>query len=226
VGDNLIIFPSANRTDISYLGGWNIENVSNSLTLSGNYIVDTNKTDRLTYLIGNEERLLGGENGSIGELKVAHVEMVQPETDLQGYAYFDIIYDFELAGHTVSVEAHGEENGKRIGTSGKVFLRLDGDNFYADDVLIPNNQQTKRTVRMHLSIQPSCSGNRALVDTPVSSASFEITPAENCQIVGVDKRTDGYGNIMIDVATDGNVTATAQCTLSWQGGPGSLRYEY
>ena len=227
-GDNLIIFPSENKADISYIGGWNINSLNDeNLTLTGDYTNLLTTTD-LTYIVGNEKRLLGGENGEIGEPTVAHVEIVESETDSDGYVYFDIVSDFLLAGHTVTVEAHGNENGRRIGVAKKVFLRLDDDKFSANDVTVPNNQAGLRKVSMHLTINPSCSGNQWLIETPVDPGSFSAKPVEHCNVVAseTETSTDANGNIEVAVRTDGNETATSQCTVSWEGGPGSLMFEY
>jgi len=227
VNDNLIIFPSENRTNIAYLGGWNINDVSEQLLLDGNY-TNIPVIDKLTYIIGNEERLLGGDNGSIGDLATAHIELVDTETDVNGYAYFDIVYDFVLAGHTVSVEAHGKHRGKRVGIAEKIFLRMENDAFIANEKKVPNNRLGTRYVTMSLRINPSCSGDYALMDTPVSPQSFEVEPADHCRIDygKTEDHTDGHGTLVVAVQTDGNVTAAADCTVSWNGGPGSLYYEY
>ncbi len=224
IGDNLIIFPSEDKTDNSYLGGWDIKTVNENLTFSEHYLnlVDTTN---LTYIIGNEERLLGGENGSIGTFANAHIEAVESTTDADGYAYFDIVSDMILVGHTVTIEAHGDENGDRIGVSQKVFLRLEGDDFSTSPTEIPNTAGTRK-VRVPLTIYPSCSGSQPLIDVPVAPNSFTITPTVNCAIVGGDFHSDSSGTVTLSVRMDGNTTATETCTIEWDGGPGSLRYEY
>ena len=223
-GDNLIIFPSEDKTDASYLGGWDIKTIGENLTFSEHYL-NLLDTAELTYIVGNEQRLLGGENGEVGTLANAHVEAVESTTDAEGYAYFDIVSDMILAGHTVTIEAHGDENGNRVGVSQKVFLRLDGDDFSTSPTEVPNSQDIKE-VRIPLTINPTCSGSQPLIDVPVASNSFTITPAENCAIVGGDFHTDSSGTVTLFVDMDGNTTVTENCTITWDGGPGSLRYEY
>jgi len=226
-GDNLIIFPSRGRSDISYIGGWGITDISTNLSLAGEYLNIPSEVNSLTYIIGNEERLLGGEYGGIGELATAHIEIVDNETDENGYVQFDVVYDFALAGHTVSIEAHGNDRGRRVGVSSTISLRLDGDNFYANPVSVSNDGNLQYA-RMHLRIQPSCSGDVPLVDVPVNPRSFTVEPVESCRIDydNTSTEADGYGNVYVAVLTDGNVTAAADCTVSWNGGPGSLYYEY
>ena len=227
-GDNLIIFATEEKTDTSYIGGWDIDYVYKYLLLNENYynIVETNN---LTYIIGNEKRLLGEDNANIGTIAVAHVEP-NHVTDNDGYVYFDIVFDPILAGHTVTVEAHGNDDGNRIGAVQKVFLRLDNDSFSASDILISNTGGT-RMVSVPLSINPSCTGNQPLIDVPVVPNSFQVSPQEHCFI---DHSLGEYhsgprGTVTVAVWTDGNTSETGgedTCTLTWDGGPSSLSYEY
>lgn len=220
--DNLIIFPSQEKKDIAYLGGWDINGVSSDLSLAGIYSNIVNTSD-LTYIIGSEERILGGENGSVGIHTIAHVEEVDAQTDSNGFAYFDIVADPSLGGHTVTVEAHGEENGQRYGISKKEFLRT--DDFAAPDVVIRNSGSIQ-SVTVPISIEPGCVGNQPLIDVPVSSNSFNAEPVKNCAVVGGNFHTDSSGSVSVLVASDGNITASDTCTLSWIGGAQSLGYEY
>jgi len=224
-GDNLIIFPSEGRTDASYIGGWDIKSVSDILTLGEQY-TNLVQDNRLTYMIGNEKRLLGGENGAAGRLATAHVEP-NYTTDNNGYVYFDIVFDPILAGHTVTVEAHGNEDGRRIGVAMKTGLRLEGDSFTAPDTEVPNAGGLVKT-RIPITINPTCVGNQPLIDVPLSPGSFHAEPGKNCQIDygESDFHTDSYGAVVIAVNTDGNTTATENCTIKWNGGPSSLLYEY
>ena len=225
-GDNLIIFPSQGRTDASYIGGWDIASVGESLTFR-NYYNNLVTETSLTYIVGNEERFFGGEYGEGGESAVAHVEQ-NDITDENGYVNFNIVSDFTLAGHTVSVEAHGNEDGNRIGVAQKIFIRLPGDDFSASEVTVPNDHNTTRKVTMHLTINPECTGNQWLMETPVNPKSFNAEPTEHCKIVvaETERSTNEKGNIKVAVKTDGNETAALQCTISWNGGPGSLMFEY
>ena len=229
-GDNLIIFPSQGRTDASYIGGWDIKSVSDILTLNEHYL-NLVQSNSLTYIIGNEERLLGGESGAVGTLAVAHVEP-NYTTDNNGYAYFDIVFDAKLAGHTVTVEAHGNEDGNRIGVSQKVALRLDGDSFTAPDTVIPNTGGTVEA-RIGITINPTCVGTEPLIDVPINPNTFHIEDKGklHCQIDQdqSDYHTNGYGAVTIVVNTDGNITETGgvdECTITWDGDITSLLYEY
>ena len=227
-GDNLIIFPSQGRTDASYIGGWDIASVGETLTFR-DYYYNLVSATTLTYIVGNEERLLGGQNGAVGRLAVAHVEP-NYTTDNNGYAYFDIVYDPILAGHTVTVEAHGDEDGARIGISQKVALRLDGDSFTAPDTIITNTGAPTKA-RIGITINPSCVGEQPLIDMPINPATFHIEPELHCQIDqdASNYHTDGYGAVTIAVNTDGNTTETGgvdKCTITWDGDIESLLYEY
>lgn len=225
-GDNLIILPSEGKTNSAYIGGWDISAVGkNNLLLVESYN-NLENTTNLTYIIGNEKRLLGGENGTVGIPANAHV-VQDYTTDNEGYAYFDIVYDPILAGHTVVVEAHGNDDGNRIGTAMKIGLRLDGDSFTASEVVVPNTRDLQ-IAQMHLRINPSCTGDQPLIDVPTNPGSYHIDPIEHCQIIfeNSDFKTNGYGNVKIAVQGDGNVTAAESCTLTWDGSVSSLFYEY
>ncbi len=227
-GDNLIIFPSQGRTDASYIGGWDIESVSDILTLNEQY-TNLVQDNTLTYLIGNEERLLGGENGTVGRLATAHVEP-NYTTDNNGYVYFDIVFDSILAGHTVTVEAHGNEDGHRVGVSMKTGLRLDGDSFSAPETTVPNSGGLEKT-RIPITINPTCVGNQPLIDVPLAPGSFHVESGVHCKIVQdeSDFHTDGYGTVTIAIDTDGNTTDTGgedECVITWDGDISSLLYEY
>lgn len=226
-GDNLIIFPSEGKTDSSYLGGWNIKSVSDNLTFSGMYsnLIDTTN---LTYIIGNEERLLGGDNGEVGSLVIAHVEIVDDITDADGYAYFDIVFDPKLAGHTVSVEAHGDENGRRIGVAQKIGLRW--DKISAPSVTTPNSGSIEK-VRMAIFIELENGGSEYLIDVNLAPNSFTVEKSPHCSLNEAQSNfnTGAYGHVLIAVNTDGNTTSTGgvdECTVKWSGGMSSLYYEY
>ena len=228
-GDNLIIFPSQGRTHVSYIGGWDIKTVSDILTLNEQYN-NLVQDGSLTYMIGNEERLLGGRNGEAGRLAVAHVE---PDytTDNNGFAYFEINFDPILAGHTVTVEAHGNEDGHRVGVAQKVALRW--DDFTAPDIKVSNSGGTEVAyIPLTIDLQAQgCSGNQPLIDVPVNPNSFKVDPSKHCQIDKENSRfySDAYGSVKIVVNTDGNISDTGgtdDCTIKWDGGITSLLYEY
>lgn len=232
--DNLIILPSEGRSDASYIGGWDIQSVANKLILSEWY-ANVKTIYGLTYMIGSEHRLLGGENGGVGRLANAHIEAVESTTDADGYAYFDIAYDAILSGHTVVVEAHGDENGRRIGVSKKIFLRLDEDKVVADEVNVKMLGGSSVRVPMHLSIQPTCVGSEPLIDVPIVNGSFSAEPGDKCVILqgsAQDMHSSSSGNVIVTVGSlersmnDDNETIYTDCTIKWEGGPGSLKYEY
>jgi hypothetical protein len=220
--DNLIIMPTQRASDINYMGGWSIAGVGKELQLYGTYN-NIQSTKNLTYIIGNEQRLLGGNNGAIGIETVAHMEAVDSTTDRNGFAYFDIVFDPALGGHTVIIEAHGDEDGSRFGIAKKEFLRL--DDFSAPDVEIVNSGGVQN-VEIPISIEPGCIGNQHLIDVPINPSSFSVEPVKNCTIVGGDFLTNSGGNVKLEVLSDGNFTVSKKCTIRWKGGPQSLQYEY
>jgi hypothetical protein len=112
--DNLIIIPSINHHDTSYIGDWKIYSVNGSeVTLSGAaYNLET--TDQLSYVIGSESVYVAGTTA------VAHIEKVDDNgtssTNDKGYAYFNLIYDTELVGQPYMVGAHTGD-GYRMGAA-------------------------------------------------------------------------------------------------------------
>jgi len=121
--DNLIILPTATTTDPTYLGNWEISEVNVNLTLAENsFSLET--TEDLTYVIGNETRYDLGGSAS------AHIEYPDdsntsgPE-DVEGFFYFDVVYDPALRGETIFLGAH--TFGNRIGTASAIILELEGE---------------------------------------------------------------------------------------------------
>jgi len=121
--DNLIILPTATTTDPAYLGNWEIAGVSTNLTLAENsFSLET--TEDLTYVIGNETRYDLGGSAS------AHIEYPDDEqtegddtgSKLEGFFYFDVVYDPALRGETIFLGAH--TFGNRIGTATSMRLEL------------------------------------------------------------------------------------------------------
>ena len=126
--DNLIILPTEETTDPSYLGNWEIAAVNNDLTLVENAF-NLESAEDLTYVIGNETRYAFGNSAT------AHIEYPEEtttsegeeETGLEGFFYFDIVYDPKLRGETIFLGAH--TYGNRIGTAAVLRLELeDGEN--------------------------------------------------------------------------------------------------
>ena len=133
--DNLIILPTKETTDVSYLGNWEISDVKSALTLVENAF-NLESAEDLTYVIGNETRY------ALGNSATAHIEYPEETTDsedkeetkLEGFFYFDIVYDPALRGETIVLGAH--TYGNRIGTA--AVLRLE----WEDDSTLPDENTT------------------------------------------------------------------------------------
>ena len=251
-GDTLIVLPSEGKTDISYLGDWTISNVGADLELKENsYHLET--TENLTYIIGNEERLLGGKNGDRGVIAVAHIQDVNNTfvTDEKGYTFFDVVFDPVLAAHTITVGVH-TVNGARRGAAKVIGLR--GADFPPVEVtvLVPSTTtggcgttpcSTSSTtvsipVSMTLSIDPGNGGSEHLIGVDVSPASFTVEPIESCALNYKESNfhTDSGGRVHLVInaigkreVVDGNTTETTgtdTCTIKWNGGVSSTYLEY
>jgi hypothetical protein len=224
-GDNLIILPTSDKTDVSYLGDWKILGTGTNLDLRENsyHLKDT---EGLTYIIGNEQRLLGATGGGRGIVAVAHIEEANSTTDSKGFTNFDVVFDTVLAGHTVTIGVH--TNGNRWGAADVITLR--GGEFTATPVTVPNSGGTQ-IASMRLLIN----GTEDLIGLDVSSSSFSVSPTANCTIdtASSNFHTDRGGHVRVAIRTSGtsvdeNGTATEveECTVSWTGGAGSIFYEY
>ena len=234
-GDTLIVLPSEGKTDISYLGDWTISNAGADLELKENsYHLET--TENLTYIIGNEERLLGGENGNRGVIAVAHIQDVNKTfvTDEKGYTFFDVVFDPVLAAHTITVGVH-TVNGARRGAAKVIGLR--GADFPPVEMTIINSGNTVR-VPMTLSIDPGNGGTEHLIGVDISPASFTVEPIDSCVLNYKESNfhTDSGGRVILVINTlgkrevvDGNKTKTEgadTCTIKWNGGVSSTYLEY
>jgi len=222
--DNLIILPSKGKVDSSYLGGWKIDNVtSHELTLNGYFDNLTTESD-LNYIIGNEKRLLSRD------IVVAEVRTIDMEaiTDENGMAYFKVVFDPELALHTVTLAAYAvTPQNERVGISRIVSLRVE-DKVVPKQTMTINNIGGQQNVTIPLSMSfPS--GSEHIFDLDIVPSSFSIAPTSHCAIINGNYNTGDSGAVSLVVATDGNISDTGgvdQCTITWQGGAGSVYFEY
>jgi len=130
--DSLIIFPTENTTDVTYLGNWQIGAVNShsNLTLAeSSFNLET--TGELNYIIGNET--VYGPYGSAS----AHIEYPRntayPTEEAlekgeeveseEGFFFFDLVYDPGLRNQVVYLGAH--TSGNRIGTAQTILLELE-----------------------------------------------------------------------------------------------------
>ena len=119
--DNLIILPTAETTDPTYLGNWEIGAVNTNLTLVENSF-NLETTEDLMYVIGNETRYdLGGSASAHIEYPDDSNTSIESE-ELEGFFYFDVVYDPALRGETIFLGVH--TSGNRIGTATAMTLEL------------------------------------------------------------------------------------------------------
>ncbi len=223
--DNLIIFPSEGKIDSSYLGGWKINTVSsNTLTLEGKY-PNLENTEDLTYIIGDERRLLG-RNIAVADVQQIDLESI---TDEYGMAYFKVTFDPELAGHTVSLEAHGTDiDNNRVGISRIVTFRWDD---FSGGPISTTNSGGVKMVPMTLSVVRPDASSDHLIDVDIVHSSFTVEKSPHCSLDEAQSNfhTDAGGQVILAINTDGNTSATGgedKCTIEWDGGAGSIYFEY
>jgi len=224
--DNLIILPTENRLDAKYLGGWIIEDANDTnLTLS-NSEANITTVDKLTYIVGNEVRLVGDT------LAVADVVNVNNDnlTDEDGYIMFDVTFDPKLAGHTVTLEAHGEADGQRVGVSQISSFRFDNINaepYVIDDVI---------NERKEITLTAIINNSEPLSNLELDKDSFHTKTNSTSTICHINQdlsnfNTDKDGKIKLIVDTHESVDdngdhVVTTCTISWDGGMSSIYREY
>ena len=118
--DNLIVFPVANAYDPSYLGGWNIASVDyTSLTFRGdNFSYNLETTEGLSYVIGNASGISVQEASD--DTNEDNTE--SREKELEGFYYFDLVYNHDLKDSVVYIGAH--TTGNRVGTAVAMRLKI------------------------------------------------------------------------------------------------------
>ena len=239
--DKLIIIPSEGRTDPSYLGGWTIGEVfDHSLNLIGSYSNIKNKSG-LSYLIGNERRLLG-RNIVTADVQAIDLESI---TDEYGMAYFKVTYDPELVGHTITLEAHTDSD-VRVGVAKIVkpvannsimqyISKSRGVENSGSDEFLAVKLYLKIDSTMYRTIPPD-SDTLALypivdLDIDPSSFSMDANSSAHCNI---DEKKSSFhvlddGTVNLVIQTDGNTSDTGgvdRCGITWNGDEEALGYDY
>lgn len=237
--DKLIIIPSEGRTDPSYLGGWNINEVhDHSLDVAGLY---TNIKDQggLSYLIGNERRLLG-RNIVTADVQEIDLESI---TDEYGMAYFKVTYDPELVGHTITLEAHTESD-MRVGVS-KIVKPVANNSimeYIGKGSSVENSGvDEKVTMKLYFKVDSTVYRDKTpdsdtaalypIADLDIDPNSFSTDSAVHCTIdeSASDFHVTNEGTVQLVVQTDGNTSLTGgvdKCSPVWTGNEEALGYDY
>jgi len=219
--DRLIVTVNSDRSNQSYLGNWTIDDV-NGHNLDLNETYNGNTTDQLSYIVGNEKRVLGND------IVLAHI--VDPAnkyvTDESGGLEVEVCFDPPLAMHTVTLAAHILDRGQRTGISTKQGLRWDT---FTSSVATVDNDGHTHTVSVHLGLGGAIVEDLSNLDVDLSS--FIIVKKPHCKITTITNplRTDGGGHVSLTVSTDGNVSQTGgvdTCSVSWNKKAGSIYMEY
>lgn len=220
--DRLIILPTSDRTDQSYLGNWTIDEVLSNHELNFREEYYGNLEENLTYVIGNEERVVGGN------LAVAHI--VSPsgeyETDSGGGLKLEVCFDPALVTHTVSLAASTVNDGNRIGVGVKDFFRW--SKFNSTTVTFDNDGA------LHAAgIRLGAEGLGVdLANIRVETSSFIVKTKPHCKIdptMPTIVVTDDAGVAAIRVVTDGNISSTGgvnECSVTWNKTVGSIVSDY
>lgn len=218
--DRLLIVPNSadNRFEHTYLGNWSIDDIAgNILNLKETYSGEN--TDKLNFVIGNEERLVFRN--------VSTADITDPSgtylTDVNGTLSLKLKFDPILAGHTVTVGAHVDD-GNRTGVS--LIDNFRWSDYTTSHVIVANDGQT-HTVAITLGIGGPSPYN--LIDLSILPTSILSTSIKHCPVTVLSNHTDDGGNVIVSVETDG-ITADQDgvddCTISWNMEPTSILLEY
>ncbi len=121
VGDALIILPTTDRQESTYLGDWKVTKVGANLELGAEPVYNLETMDELSYVVGDEKCLYRGQITNVHAQAPDDSNSTKKtsETD-KGLTYFDVVFDESLAGQGVFIGVH--VTGMRAGTGGLVIL--------------------------------------------------------------------------------------------------------
>jgi hypothetical protein len=209
-GDNVVILAEANRLDSKYLGGWVIGTKVDDKTLNfeSKYFGDT--TEKLTFVVGNENRYDGCEK----TVKVADFDSADKTytTDDNGNAKLTLRYDPYLIGKDVYIYANSYSD-KRVGTALRKKLWGTGIPVPASLTCTAPDSGSK-TCTFDFVLTPSDSP-KVLQDVRIGG--FKLSG--ECTVKSTDLLTECDGVVSITVDTP----AKKSCTVQWNG---SIQYEH
>ena len=108
--DNLIIFPTENTTDTTYLGNWQIGAVNSNTNLTlAETSFNLETTGELNYVIGNETRYdLGGSVSAHIEYPPNTTNPIEGEVEAkEGFFYFYLVYFIRVSLHYFTARKKG-----------------------------------------------------------------------------------------------------------------------
>jgi len=216
--DHLIILPSMSGFKKDYLGGWTISTIddNNNLTLAEDYYgADTSS---LHYVIGNKERLLGGDTVAVADIQSTTGTYI---TDENGNVQFIVKYDPILVGHTLSLSAVAyDDNNTRSGIALRSNFRGEGYSYSAEDVANDGGNHNST-----IAITILQSGGEPLANVDIVPNSVSVLPKDQCDInqSASNFTTDNNGQFTVSINTKG---PSGKCTVSWIAKNSSIFYEY
>ena len=219
--DRLIIVPNSARYAQSYLGGWSIEDVTeSSLTLSEAYFSAT--ADNLSYVIGNEKRYILERGNYVADIKGTAGSYV---TDANGNVQFDVTFDPILAGHTVTIAAHSYD-GNRTGVAQVAGLRW---GHYSSTTKTVPNDGSDHNVTLQLGISNSSDEPKELlVDVEIVPEGI-VSNSSQCDLnlsAANDLHTDANGQITVQIYTLATDPAVTECEITWSKSNSHIYMEY
>jgi len=121
-GDALVILPTQDRQESTYLGDWKVTKVGANLELGAEPVYNLETMDELEYVVGDENCFYRGEMTNVHAQAPDDTNSSTGKTSEidKGLTYFDVVYDQTLVGKGVYIGVHVK--GMRSGTAD--FFRL------------------------------------------------------------------------------------------------------
>ena len=204
VGDSLVVLSGQHSYDPSYMGGWNIEQYSDStdsLILAENY--SGASTDKLNYAIGGSMRPIGCGLNTVSLIDI-DAENGEYTISEDGTATVRLQYDPLMVGRDVFLFANSAVDGSRVGVSTKHTLT--GTGVYGEATC--DGKVSPCTISFSVGLNDSGYYvlNNNIPHIGVSSG--------ECNVTVLERNTGCSGMVKVFVEVPGE---TDNCTVSASG---------
>ena len=197
--DTLVVLANEDRVDSRYLGGWNIKDINNNQLILQS-IYSGKKTDKLTFVIGNEKRY----NKYDYSIALADVDSADKSytIDENGTATLKLRYGPYLVGKNVFIYANSQSD-QRVGIA---IQRLLSGTGIKSTTYTCSGGSSGKTCDVKLSITMN---DR---DEPVRYITVGGFVYDGCSLVSID-RTNTYRDGVVELHV--NAPANKSCDVTW-----------
>lgn len=203
--DTLIVLAGDNRLDENYLGGWLIDDIVDSDTISFKETYSGDSTNNLTFAIGNEKRYDRCDES----VRVIDFDSTDGtyEIDDKGIAYITAKYDPFLVGHTVFFYANAVDN-QRVGTSLKTILFGTGIDYPGE---ISCSAEEDKNTTCEVIFAGFTSNGIAVKGAPLRGTFALYDDKGSCRLIDESNVTACDGSYVVSIDIEKNTT----CTVRW-----------